>query len=123
MNTIAIAKPKHNRRTFAMIIIAKWFCAVDTAQNKGGVWFCNDGGTADVACGLISRATGMAFEDVHQMMHQFGCEIYNEYWYSFLSDGSYVDYPNRWSITTVTNVVISECGLKPVLACNPRLPA
>lgn len=75
----------------AKSVAAKFHSLAAIASANGGLWVSAAGGTANVVAGEISRATGVSFEEAHQLLDITG----GENWYEELA------YQQPWPINHI----------------------
>ena len=91
--------------TSALIVAARFHGLAATASVNGGFWVSAAGGTANVVAGVISRATGVSFEDAHRALDATAS---SEDWYEELAaaqpwsiDAWHDEVPGRWDAATI----------------------
>ena len=90
---------------------AIFFSLAEKAAKEGGFWVSASGGTANVVARLISRATGVEFEEAHRALCTMGIHIYGECWYQHLADSQpfgwdewHDSVPGRYDVRTIAKV-------------------
>ncbi|MBE0469577.1 MAG: hypothetical protein IBX55_08755 [Methyloprofundus sp.] len=92
--------------TQSLIAAAKFFSLAETAAKNGGFWVSAAGGTANAVAGVISRATGVTYEEGHHALDVMGREVFGADWYQYLADiqpfrADDCDVPARWDARIV----------------------
>ena len=77
-----------NSQTASFVASARFHALADTASKNGGMWVSAGGGTANVVAGVISRSTGVSFDDAHHALNVMG----GDDWYADLAHSQ----PHRW---------------------------
>jgi hypothetical protein len=92
-----------NPNTRALVAAARFHALAATASRHGGLWVSAGGGSANVAAGIISRATGVSFDQAHEALDQIGNDGHTTDWYDRLGYENLRLEPDeaRWDVRTV----------------------
>jgi len=102
-----------NQQFFARQAARRFFSLAACAARNGGFWVSASGGTANVVAGVISRETGVSFQDAHNALDDIG----GEGWYEDMAamqpwpfgtipvdeDGNWFC---RWGVSTIARAAV-----------------